>query len=132
MKPITLLVALLTAAPVCAQSRVYTNADLTAHPSTWTRTVTPEELAGLKAREFQLPARALPPDNRAVPYDPNWPFTTSTLDAIAEPFFKPWYMSAYVGRYGGRRGPGDTGRTRDHEPRPRRSASGTAPRRQAR
>jgi hypothetical protein len=53
MKTITVLVGLvLTALPAVAQSKVYTNRDLTPTSVTWTRTVTPEELAGLKAREY--------------------------------------------------------------------------------
>jgi hypothetical protein len=53
MRPITVLAALLcTASPVVAQSRVYTNADLTSKPVTWSRTVTPEEWRGLVSREF--------------------------------------------------------------------------------
>lgn len=101
-----LLLVVVSVAPAAAQSRLYTNADLEKKPlATWSRTVTAEELAGLKAREFHLPTRTLPPDTRVVPHDPDWPFTTSTRDAIAVPFFQPWSMYAYVGRgYG--RGPG--------------------------
>ena len=57
MKPILALVALAcTASPVVAQtSKVYTNADLSSKPVTWSRTVTPEELAGLAARQFVAP-----------------------------------------------------------------------------
>jgi hypothetical protein len=40
--------------PVVAQDRVYTNADL-GKPIVRTATVTPEQLATLKAREFQAP-----------------------------------------------------------------------------
>jgi hypothetical protein len=60
MKPILVLAALLCAgSPVAAQStKVYTNADLTSRPVTWTRTVTAAELAGLQARQFVAP---LPP-----------------------------------------------------------------------
>lgn len=106
MRILPLITVLLVAAPAFAQSRVYTNADLTAHPVTqWSRSVTAEELAGLKAREFHLPTRRPAPDVLIVPHDPDWPFTTSTRDAIAVPFFQPWSMYAYVGRgYG--RGPG--------------------------
>jgi hypothetical protein len=96
MKTILLaVVALLTAAPVCAQSRVYTNADLTPHPVTaWTRTATPEDLAGLQTRAFQLPGR--------------WPLepTVIVVSTRAEPqgllpyrpLSEPWSMTAYVGR----------------------------------
>lgn len=134
MRTITVLVVLLTAAPGFAQSRLYTNADLTAHPVTqWTQTVTPEQLAGLKAREFHLPTRPLPPDYRVVPHDPDWPFTTSTRDAIAVPFFTPWSMYAYVGRgYGGRFRQGDSRPALDHEPGSRGSAQQTPPLRPAR
>lgn len=53
MKTITLCVVVLcTALPAAAQSRLYTNADLSSKPVTPTRTVTAAELAGLKAREF--------------------------------------------------------------------------------
>jgi len=60
MKPILVgFVLLCTTSPVLAQSaKVYTNADLTSHPVTWSRTVTPEEWAGLQARQFVAP---LPP-----------------------------------------------------------------------
>ena len=56
MRVVTLLVVLLTAAPVVAQeSRLYTNADLTPNPVTaWTRTVTLAELASLASRQFAL------------------------------------------------------------------------------
>ena len=96
MRTILLLGAvLLTAAPVCAQSRVYTNADLTPHPVTaWTRTATAAELAGLQTRAFQLPGR--------------WPLEPTVIvigDRIApqplpptRPLSEPWSMTAYVGR----------------------------------
>lgn len=60
MKPILVAAVLLASAlPAVAQSsKVYTNADLTSKPVTWSRTVTPEELAGLQARAFSAP---LPP-----------------------------------------------------------------------
>jgi len=95
MKVLPLVVVLLTAAPVCAQSRVYTNADLTPHPvTTWTRTATPEDLAGLETRAFQLPGR--------------WP-AEPTVVIVGErlapqpllptrPLSEPWSMTAYVGR----------------------------------
>jgi len=107
MKRITLLVGLLlSTSPVGAQSRVYTNADLTSKPvTTWTRTVTAEELAGLKAREFHLPSLPPAPDVMIVPHDPTWPFQTSTLEAMSKPLFEPWSMTTYLGhgygRYGG-------------------------------
>jgi hypothetical protein len=102
MKILPLITLLLVATPAFAQTRIYTNADLGQHPVTWTRTVTPAELAGLEARQFHLPSLPPAPDVMIVPHDPNWPFQTSTLDAINTPLFQPWYMSAYVGRgYGG-------------------------------
>ncbi len=55
MRTITVLVGLLlSTSQAWAQSRVYTNADLSAHPvTTWSRSVTADELAGLEARQFQ-------------------------------------------------------------------------------
>ena len=54
MRTITVLVGLLlSTSPAWAQSRVYTNADLSAHPVTWRSSVTPEQLAGLEARQFR-------------------------------------------------------------------------------
>lgn len=133
MKTITLLVVLLIATPAVAQSRLYTNDDLGRPLSPNRATATPEQLAGLKAREFHLPVVPAAPDVWIVPHDPTWPFRTSTADAIAEPFFKPWMMSAYVGRgYGGRFGRGDNRPARDPEPGPRRSATRTPPLRPAR
>lgn len=62
MRTITLLVVLMTAWPAAAQSRLYTNADLTPTPMTaWTRTVTPAELEALAAHQFHAPAPALGP-----------------------------------------------------------------------
>jgi len=95
MRTILLAVAvLLTAAPVCAQVRTYTNADLSPHPVTWVRSVTAEELAGLQTRAFQLPGR--------------WPLEPTVI-VIGEriepqplpptrPLSDPWSMTAYVGR----------------------------------
>ena len=55
MRLLPLAALLLTTSPVFAQSRVYTNADLTSNPVTWTRTVTPEEWQGLADRQFVPP-----------------------------------------------------------------------------
>ena len=105
MKILPLITLLLVAMPAFAQSRVYTNADLTPRPMIWTRTVTAEELRSLEAHQFRLPTLPAAPQVTILPYDPNWPFQTSTLDAIAKPLFEPWYTTTYLGHgYGGRYG----------------------------
>jgi len=105
MKTMALLVGLLlTAVPAAAQSRVYTNADLAPRPVTaWTQTVTPAELAGLKAREFvYVPARRPGAGPRVVilrdtplfaPFEPTRPLS------------EPWSMTTYLG-HGSRHGYG--------------------------
>ena len=97
MRTITLGVALLlTATPGFSQTRVYTNADLTPTPVTrWTRTVTPEELASLAARQFRLPQA----------------FDGPTVIIIGErqdmeplppyrPLSEPFFHTSYPGHYG--------------------------------
>jgi hypothetical protein len=106
MIPAISLVVLLIAAPVCAQSRLYTNADL-GQPLTWTRTVTPDELQSLAEHQFQAPptpTRPTGPWVTILPHDPTWPFRTSTLDDIGKPLAEPWSMTTYVGRGFGRSG----------------------------
>ncbi len=63
MKLLPLTALLLAASPAFAQSsRVYTNADLGHSSVTWTRSVTPEELAGLTDRQFvYIPPRPVRP-----------------------------------------------------------------------
>jgi len=95
MKILLLGAVLLTAAPVCAQSRVYTNADLTPHPVTaWTRTATPEDLASLQTRAFRLPA--------ALPLEPTVIIVSERIEPQplppTRPLSDPWRMTAYVGR----------------------------------
>jgi len=100
MRTITLCVGLLLiGTPGFAQSKVYTNRDLTPKPVTaWTRTVTPAELAGLQARAFQLPPDL--PDGPTViivstrEVSPTYP----TIAPLAE----PWSMTTYYGRRYGR------------------------------
>jgi len=99
MKTIAILVGLLlVTAPAIAQSRVYTNQDLTPTPvTTWTRTVTAAELAGLEARQFRLPP-AVPADGprvvilqdtpRFAPFEPTRPLS------------EPWSMTTYLSRGG--------------------------------
>ena len=101
-----------TALPAAAQSRVYTNRDLTPTPVTaWTRTVTAEELRGLEARQFRLPP-ALPPQGPTVVILPDTPLFAPFEPT--RPLSEPWSMTTYLsgghgrshGRAsGGRRGP---------------------------
>jgi hypothetical protein len=94
-KTITFLVALLLSArTVAAQSKVYTNRDLTPRPVTaWTRTVTPEELRGLESRQFKLPLEL--PDGPTVIY------VSQRVDPQPlppyRPLSEPWSMTTYVG-----------------------------------
>lgn len=56
MKLLPAALVLLTAVPASAQSRVYTNADLTSRPVTaWTVRVTPEELESLRQHQYHAP-----------------------------------------------------------------------------
>jgi hypothetical protein len=103
MRILPLVAVLLFATPAFSQSRLYTNADLTPKPVTWTRTVTPEELRGLEARQFRLP---ILPDGPTVIFvstrEQPQPLTPY------RPLQEPWSMTTYVGRgyggYGGRSG----------------------------
>jgi hypothetical protein len=97
MKTITVLVGLLlTTLPAAAQSRVYTNRDLTPRPVTaWTRTVTPAELAGLASRQFVYvpPPRLEGPTAVILATKPLFePFEPT------RPLSEPWSMTTYVGR----------------------------------
>jgi hypothetical protein len=87
MRTPTLLVGILCAAlPAAAQSRVYTNADLTTHPVTsWTRTVTAAELASLREHQTQVaaPRSTDAPVIRLTPEPQPVPPTTSLW--IAQP-----------------------------------------------
>ena len=102
MRVITLLIVLVISAPAFAQTRLYTNADL-GKPITWTRTVTPEELAALAAHQYQAP----PPPRQTGPwltileYDPSWPFLGPP--APIQPLAPPWGIPMYFGGYGGGR-----------------------------
>lgn len=120
MRLITLLVVLLSTAPIGAQSRLYTNADLGTKPVVWSRTVTPEELRGLEARQFVLPAPrpTIGPWVTIVPHDPNWPFRTSTLDDIGKPLAELWSMTTYVGRSYASSGRSGASHVRPSAPRP--------------
>ncbi len=106
MKTITVLVGLvLTAWPAAAQSKVYTNQDLTPTAVTWTRTVTPEELAGLKAREYvYVPAR---PAEARVVILPNRPLFApfAATSEPTRPLSEPWSMTTYLRGGHGHRGP---------------------------
>lgn len=124
MRLITLLVALLTAAPVFAQgSRLYTNADLGKKSIAWTRTVTAEELHGLEARQFKLPP--------ALPDGPTVIILSNREEPqplpLTRPLSEPWSLTTYVGplyggrSYGGRSGSSHAG--------PYPSRSGIHPRR---
>src|SRR6185295_17570965 len=87
---------LLTALPAAAQSRVYTNRDLTPRPVTaWTRTVTAEELRGLATRQFRLPP-PLPPDGPTVVILPDTPLFAPFEPT--RPLSEPWSMTTYLGR----------------------------------
>jgi len=114
MKTITVLVGLLcTALPAAAQSRVYTNADLTPRPVTaWTRTVTPAELASLESRQFRP---SWSPSER--PYGPVVVILPNTpLFAPFEPtrpLSEPWSMTTYVGGGYGRSGGGHSSSRHD-------------------
>jgi hypothetical protein len=94
MNLLPVIVVLLTAAPVCAQARVYTNADLSPHPVTWSRSVTAAELAGLQDRAFRLPA--------ALPLEPTVIIVSERIEPQplppTRPLSAPWRMTAYVGR----------------------------------
>jgi hypothetical protein len=94
---LTLLVVILAGAPAAAQqSRLYTNADLGKTRVAWSRTVTPEELRGLAAREFVLPPQRpagptvviLPDTPRFAPFEPTRPLS------------EPWSMTTYLGHRG--------------------------------
>ena len=90
------LVAL--AAPVSAQSRLYTNADLTPTPvASWTRTVTADQLQGLRARAYVY----VPPAPRAGPRVvilPNTPLFAPFEPT--RPLSDPWSMTTILGGYG--------------------------------
>lgn len=99
MRTLPLLV-LLVASPAFAQSRVYTNADLGRPLSPARVSVSPDVFSGIVARQFVAPAaptRELGPSVLVLQSDPNWPFRTSTVDAINKPLFEPWSMTTYVG-----------------------------------
>jgi hypothetical protein len=107
MKLIPVVVSLLAiAAPAAAQSRLYTNADLVTGPVTWTRTVTPEELQGLIARQFvYVPRQPSGPfvgvvgsSPTAGPFGEFRPFPVPTrLDGTSYPD-PPWQMTTHIGR----------------------------------
>lgn len=60
VKPLVLVVVLCAPLPAVAQSsKVYTNADLSSRPVTFTRAVTPDEWAGIVSRQF-IPPTAVP------------------------------------------------------------------------
>jgi hypothetical protein len=109
---------LLTVTSVEAQSRVYTNADLTVHRVVvWTRTVTADELVGLETRQFQgSPVREWGPQIIVVPsrvtdgpFGAFAPFSPSHVAPGGVSFETiPVYGYGYggwVGRVGGRSGP---------------------------
>ena len=110
MKTITVLVALLcTALPAAAQSRLYTNADL--GKVVRTRTVTPDELAGLQAREFVYVQDRRPQGPRVVILrdTPLFPPFAPTSEPT-RPLSEPWSMTTYLGHgHGGHHAPIDRG-----------------------
>jgi hypothetical protein len=108
MKTILTLAALLCAAlPAAAQSaKVYTNDDLGKRTVAWSRTVTDQELAGLKAREFVYvptrPAEARVVILRDTPWFPPFAATSEPTRPLSE----PWSMTTYLGHGPGHRGGG--------------------------
>jgi len=89
MRIILIVAALLCAVvPTSAQSpQVYTNADLTSKPVTWSRSVTAEEWRGLLSREFRPPAY---PDRATVYVIPSSPAS----DMLPAPF--PYRVSSSI------------------------------------
>lgn len=107
MRTIAILAGLLCSAlPTAAQSQLYTNADL--GKVARTRTVTPEELRGLEARQFvYVPTapgpravilRSAPADGPFGKFPPPVPDRRLDGSLWTDP---PWEMRAYVG-YGHR------------------------------
>jgi hypothetical protein len=95
------IACLLLAAPVAAQTRVYTNADL-GKPITWSQTPTAEELASLKARQFVAPP-FIPdrPSLRVIDGDPtHGPFGPFELSAFTQPLDPNWRQDTW-GYWGG-------------------------------
>jgi hypothetical protein len=120
MRILPLVVVLQSAAPVCAQSPLYTNADLTPKPVTaWTRRVTAAELESLRQYQYRAPpAPAREPwpsvfvmasSPTAGPYGEFEPFPeTRPLNGT------PYVVSPrYVGRSYRARPDGDRGRSPD-------------------
>jgi hypothetical protein len=109
VKTTTLLILLLTGAPVFAQTRVYTNADLGRPLSPSRPTPTADELAALAAHQFTLP-----PDypigphvvilGEGHPSSTPWDWARETYEPIP-PFVEPWAgLPLYIGgNVGGRR-----------------------------
>jgi hypothetical protein len=125
MRILPLVVALSTAAPVCAQTRLYTNADLTPKPVTaWTRTVTPAELESLRQHQYQAPPEparepwpsvfVMASSPTAGPYGEFAPFPdVSPLNGT------PYVVGRmYVGRPYGARSEGDRRRSFSRSDRP--------------
>jgi hypothetical protein len=102
MKLITVTVALFTAWPVCAESPLYTNADL-GKPLTRTHTVAPAQLASLAARQFAY-VPPVPPGPQVIilnssptagPFGEFAPFEFGrSMDGL--PYFNPyWGLNTY-------------------------------------
>lgn len=85
---IAALFLMLIAAPVFAQSRVYTNADL-GKKLPRTHTVTPEELDSLRARQFVLPREYHGPTVTILPYDDSWFRTALSPNQPLDPNWRP-------------------------------------------
>jgi hypothetical protein len=143
MRTITLLVVLLTAAPVVGQSRLYTNADLGRPLSPNRGTVDPAILQALRDHQYQAPptpAREFEPwmtvmgsSSTAGPFGEFAPFDpprrldgSSWLDPEPVYGLPPWgaWGHGYPGNYDGpsrgfdRRGDRARGRPAEHEVRP--------------
>jgi len=114
MKTMTLLVGLfLTAVPMAAQSRLYTNADVGRPLSSDRRTVTAAEVAGLKAREFVYvptrPAEARVIILRDTPLFPPFAPTSEPTRPLSEPWSMTTYLGHGYGHGGGHWAPIDRG-----------------------
>jgi hypothetical protein len=90
----TVLIVMLIATPVFAQSRVYTNADL-GKPLVRTRTVTPEELESLRAHQFVLPHEYHGPTVTIMPYDDSWSRTPLSPNQPLDPNWRSVSVHGY-------------------------------------
>jgi hypothetical protein len=120
-----LLFMLLIAAPAVAQSRVYTNADLTAGPVVWQRPLPgAEEVRGLLAHQFVLPRTSSPRDPISVSIGSrtDGPFGALQLTPTKS-LAEPWSVTTYYGKnyvetlFNGRPFPGQEPSFPRHPPR---------------